>query len=182
MGSRSGQDVGELFQKHGAIVYQRALRLLGRQADADDAVQEVFIRAMRGLATFESRSSMSLWLSQITVHYCLDVLRQRSRRRLLLEQNVATPEDRQPGAAATDLVLLRQLLSESDEQQAKAVVYVYLDDMSHEQAAELLGVSKRTVGNLIEHFLAWAQKRSASTLTKLPEPTPLHVIKSDKAT
>jgi RNA polymerase sigma-70 factor (ECF subfamily) len=38
-------------------------------------------------------------------------------------------------------------------------VYVFLDGMSHEEAAELLGVSKRTVGNLLERFQAWAQEQ-----------------------
>ena len=51
------------------------------------------------------------------------------------------------------------LLAEADEKQAQAAVYVYLDGMSHEEAAELLGVSKRTVGNLIDRFVAWAQRR-----------------------
>lgn len=164
----ASKDIGELFEKHGAIVYYRALRLLGRRADAEDAVQEVFIRAMRGLADLENQGAIGLWLSRITVHHCLDLLRQRSRRRLLFEQNMEAHDEQHGAVSASDLVLLRQLLSEADEQQAQAVAYVYLDDMSHEQAAELLGVSRRSVANLIERFLSWAQKRNTSTITKLP--------------
>jgi RNA polymerase sigma-70 factor (ECF subfamily) len=141
------------------MVYRRAFRLLGRREDAEEAAQEVFVRVMRSLDQFDGRSSMSTWLYQITTNYCLNLLRDRGRRRELFQANMKADEDR-PEASAADLVLLRRLLSEADEQQAKAAVYVYLDGMSHEEAAELLGVSKRTVGNLIERFLAWAQKRS----------------------
>lgn len=170
MGSSAGKDVGQLFQQHGALVYRRAFRLLGRRQDAEEATQEVFVRVMRGLDGFENRSSVTTWLYQITTHYCLDLLRNGARRRQLLAQQLVA-EDRQEPASASDIVLLRQLLSECDEQQGRAVVYVYLDGMSHEQAAEVLGVSKRTVGNLIERFFAWAQKRSANLeKTALPRP------------
>lgn len=170
MGSSASKDVGQLFQQHGALVYRRAFRLLGRREDAEEATQEVFVRVMRGLDSFERRSSVTTWLYQITTHYCLDVLRNSARRRQLFAQQVVAV-DRQEPASASDLVLLRQLLSECDEQQGRAVVYVYLDGMSHEQAAEVLGVSKRTVGNLIERFFAWAQQRSANLeQTALPKP------------
>ncbi len=156
-------EVGELFRRHGAMVYRRAFRLLGRREDAEEATQEVFIRVMRSGSGFEGRSGVTTWLYQITTHYCLNLLRDRARRRQLLQENA--PEGEASGAAApaaSELLHLRRLLAEADEQQARAAVYVYLDGMSHEEAAELLGVSKRTVGNLLERFLAWAQQRSAT--------------------
>lgn len=163
MSDSSAKDVGALFRLHGAMVYRRALRLLGRKEDAEEATQEVFVRVMRGLSQFDGRSSMSTWLYQITTNYCLNQLRDRNRRRDLFGQNMVADEGR-PEASVTELLLLRRLLAEADEQQAKAAIYVYLDGMSHEEAAELLGVSKRTVGNLIERFLAWAHRRSTPLL------------------
>jgi len=156
-------EVGELFRLHGAMVYRRAFRLLGRKEDADEATQEVFIRVMRSMSEFEGRSSVTTWLYQVTTNYCLNLIRDRGRRRQLFHENVATPSLLEPNqrTSATDQLFLRRLLAEADEQQARAAVYVYLDGLSHEEAAELLGVSKRTVGNLIDRFLAWAQKQSA---------------------
>lgn len=164
VGSRSSRDVGELFKLHGAAVFRRAFRLLGRREDAEEATQEVFIRVMRGIEGFDNRSGITTWLYQITTNYCLNFLRDRGRRRDLFSQHMkpVAGDGEQPSSPLADLVLLRRLLSEADEQQARAAVYVYLDGMSHEEAAELLGVSKRTVGNLIERFLAWAQKRSTT--------------------
>lgn len=159
MASSVSTQVGELFAKHAGMVYRRCLRLLGRPADAEEATQEVFVRAMRGWAEFDHRSTVTTWLYQITTHYCLDLLRQGTRRQRLLQQNVEL-EDQSSEVSAADQLHLRRLLAEADEEQARAVIYVYFDDMSHEQAAAVLGVSKRTVGNLIERFLAWAQKRS----------------------
>lgn len=156
-------EVGALFRQHGPMVYRRALRLLGRREDAEEATQEVFIRVMRSGDSFEGRSGITTWLYQITTHYCLNLLRDRSRRRQLLADNVMPGEGgAKDGPAAAELVHLRRLLAEADEQQARAAVYVYLDGMSHEEAAAVLGVSKRTVGNLIERFLGWAGQRSTA--------------------
>lgn len=162
MATSSGHpDVGALFRQHGPMVYRRALRLLGRREEAEEATQEVFIRVMRSMDEFEGRSSITTWLYQVTTNYCLNYLRDHSRRRQLFAENVAVGEGGSQ-ASQSDLLHLRRLLSEADEQQARAAVYVYIDGMSHEEAAELLGVSKRTVGNFIERFLLWARSRSSS--------------------
>jgi RNA polymerase sigma-70 factor (ECF subfamily) len=156
-------------------VYRRALRLLGNPADAEEATQEIFIRVLSSIGSFQQRSQLTTWLYQVTTNYCLNLIRDRSRRTELHEAHVAPmADDAEAGTARSDdLVLLRKLLAGADEQQAQAVIYVFLDGMSHQEAAEVLGVSKRTVGNLIERFQKWANEQSAvsrdsATSAKVP--------------
>lgn len=160
--------LGELFRQHGPAVCRRAQRILGNNADAQEATQEVFLRALRSAESFEGRSQITTWLYQITTYHCLNQLRDRRRRQQLMdEQLVATEPGRSTSAASpAELILLRQLLAEADEQQARAAVYVYLDELTHEEAAELLEVSPRTVGNLLERFRGWAADRVAESAGK----------------
>jgi RNA polymerase sigma-70 factor (ECF subfamily) len=169
------QQISSLFQQHGPRVYRRALRLLGNPADAEEATQEIFIRVLSSIDGFQQRSQLTTWLYQVTTNYCLNLIRDRSRRTELHEAHVAPMAgDAEVGTARPDdLVLLRKLLAGADEQQAQAVIYVFLDGMSHQEAAEVLGVSKRTVGNLIERFQKWANEQSAvsrdsATSAKVP--------------
>jgi RNA polymerase sigma-70 factor (ECF subfamily) len=157
------QQIASLFQQHGPRVYRRALRLLGNPADAEEATQEIFIRVLSRIGGFQQRSQLTTWLYQIATNYCLNLIRDRSRRAELHEAHVAPMAgDAEAGAARSDdLVLLRKLLAGADEQQAQAAIYVFLDGMSHQEAAEVLGISKRTVGNLIERFQNWASQQSA---------------------
>lgn len=159
-------DLRNLFMKHGPAVFRRAQRLLGNKADAEEATQEVFVRVMKGADSFEGQSQVSTWLYRITTNYCLNQIRDRKRRQELFEENYA-PDERAGPAPPSELVLLRRLLREADEQQARAAVCVFLDGMSHEEAAEVLGVSKGTVGNLIERFKVWAAKKTAD-VSKAP--------------
>jgi len=158
------QQISLLFNQHGPRVYRRALRLLGNPADAEEATQEIFIRAFRSAGSFRQQSQMTTWLYQIATNYCLNLIRDRSRRTALHDEHVAPLADdasRPEPVRPDDVVLLRRLLADADERQAAAAVYVFLDGMSHEEAASVLGVSKRTVGNLLERFQEWANARTA---------------------
>lgn len=165
MSRADSQQISSLFQQHGPRVYRRALRVLGNPADAEEATQEIFIRVLSRIGDFQQRSQLTTWLYQITTNYCLNLIRDRSRRTELYEARIKPMAgDAELGAARSDdLVLLRKLLAGADEQQAQAAIYVFLDGMSHQEAAEVLGVSKRTVGNLIERFQKWAQEQSAGS-------------------
>ncbi len=154
MGAFDARTLSGLYEQHGDMVYRRALRMLGNCDDAREARQEVFLRVLRGADGFEQRSCLSTWLYRITTNYCLNSLRDRRRRHELLERRAPTRacETR----SVLDACALRTLLARADPQQVQAAFYVFMDGMSHEEAAELLQVSRRTVGNLLERFQGWA--------------------------
>lgn len=155
------KEIGALFDRYGPMVYRRARRLLGSHEDAEEATQEVFIRALKAGDGFERKSKVSTWLYRITVNYCLNKLRDRDRRRELWSTHVSpTGEESNTVKPANErMILMRRLLAEADEQMARAALHVHVDGMSHAEAAELLGVSRRTVGNLLTRFNEWAKSR-----------------------
>jgi RNA polymerase sigma-70 factor (ECF subfamily) len=69
-----------LVDRHSRAVFRLAYRMTGNEHDADDVVQETFLRAYRQLDGFESRANFSTWLHRITVNCALDLLRARSRQ------------------------------------------------------------------------------------------------------
>jgi RNA polymerase sigma-70 factor (ECF subfamily) len=70
----------ELVRNHGGRLLSVARRLLGGSEDAQDAVQETFIKAFRAIHTFEERSQLHTWLHRILVNTALMKLRARRRR------------------------------------------------------------------------------------------------------
>ncbi len=145
------------FDKFGPMVYRRALVLLGDPNEAEDATQEVFIRALQNEDKFRAESSVSTWLYRITTNYCLNQVRNRATRRRILEAHGKDPVVHPIEAEPANMIAIRRLLAEADERQATAAVYVYVDGMRREEVAELLGCSVRTVGNLLDRFNEWAR-------------------------
>jgi len=68
-----------LVERHSRSVFRVAYRLTGHEQDAEDVVQETFLKAFRQIHRFESRSAFATWLYRITVNCSNDLLRQRPR-------------------------------------------------------------------------------------------------------
>jgi RNA polymerase sigma-70 factor (ECF subfamily) len=81
-----------LVERHSRPVFRLAYRVTGNRQDAEDVVQETFLRAWRQLGRFESRSSFATWLHRITVNCALDHVRLRPRH-VPLAYDQPGPED-----------------------------------------------------------------------------------------
>ena len=94
--ARRGDDGAfrQLVEPLRAELHAHCYRMLGSVHDADDALQDGLLRAWRGLANFEGRSSLRSWLYRITTNACLDVISRRPKRVLPIDhQPAADPDD-----------------------------------------------------------------------------------------
>lgn len=137
-------NVEQLYRSHGQIVLRRARTLLGSEADAQEALQEVFA----SLLTAQLHGSVVSWLYQATTHHCLNLLRNRRTGARLLE--LRAPRAETVPANAEALAEVRKLLALLPDEVAAAVVYHHLDGMTHDEVAGMLGCSRRKVGYLLE--------------------------------
>jgi len=76
-----GEAFGLLVNSHARTAFRLAYRLTGDERDAEDVVQESFIRAYRQLGRFEARSNFGTWLHRIVVNCAMDSLRARQTRK-----------------------------------------------------------------------------------------------------
>jgi RNA polymerase sigma-70 factor, ECF subfamily len=89
--ARGGNDDAfrRLVEPHHNELHAHCYRMLGSVHDADDALQDALLRAWRGLAKFEGRSSVRSWLYAITTNTCLDLISRRTKRVLPLDHGPA---------------------------------------------------------------------------------------------
>src|SRR5262249_29596506 len=146
----------ELFRRYRQPAYRVAYRLLGHEADALDAVQEGFVKALTHLHSFQGRSSFKTWLLRVVSNAALDLGRQRGRREALrldaveaaesLDARLLTADDSARGLERADLraVLDRALAALSEVQRQTFVLHVDAG-LSYREVAEALGISIGTV-------------------------------------
>lgn len=137
----------EIYQPQ---VYNLALRLLGETGAAEDATQEVFIAAWRGIAKFKG-GNFKAWLLHITANACHDQLRRRRRHpEISLESLPVEPQD---STYSVEEALWHQELNQQiqeglaklPEHQRLAIILCDIQELTYEETAKVMHCSIGTV-------------------------------------
>ena len=150
------QAFGQLVRRHQQRIHRLAMHLLRDRAEAEDVMQETFIRAYRALARFDGRSEPYTWFYRIAINLSLNTLRSRKSRRTTTESDDArldaiinekqTLADAPDDAARNQLYeALSQGIDELSETLRTTLVLVCIDGRSHEEAAAMLGAPEGTI-------------------------------------
>jgi RNA polymerase sigma-70 factor (ECF subfamily) len=138
----------EIVEATSVRLVRVAARILGDSGEAEDVVQEAYVKAYRSLVEgrFDQRSSVPTWLHRIVANGAIDALRSRGRRALPLEQ---LPEGRWDGVGTSEAHLaLRELddwLSDLPAEQRVALVLKSVEGLETTEIAAILGVSEGAV-------------------------------------
>ena len=150
--SRSGdlEAFGELVRRHERRALGLALRLLSDRHEAEDAVQEAFLRAWRALGSFEPGRDFDRWLLKIAANAALDLVRRRRPEPVPAENLEALPLARpeggiDPESADARAVALEQALCALPGRQRLAFVLFHQAGLSYEEIAARLGAPVGTV-------------------------------------
>jgi RNA polymerase sigma-70 factor (ECF subfamily) len=155
----ASNDVERLFRSYGSLVWRRASAILCERDGAKDVTQEVFLRAMNAREGFTTVTSPVDWLFRVTTNLCLNRIRDRARQKRLLA--ISFGPYIPPVEQAADVSLtVRALLRNVPEQLQEIAIYYFVDQMSQDEIASLLGIPRRTVSLRLEQFRAAARGSS----------------------
>jgi len=152
----------ELYTQYGGTVYGRCQYILRDATKAEDAMQDVFAKALGHWHEFRNESSPVTWLVRIATHHCLNVLRgERAAGQRAVRDEEAARQDRvlAEGAAAgprlfEDREAVRRVLALCDEETQAAAIHYHVDEMTLDEVAALLGRSVPTIRKRLETFAA----------------------------
>jgi RNA polymerase sigma-70 factor (ECF subfamily) len=180
-----------LIEGHRAELHAHCYRMLASVDDADDAVQEALIRAWKGLARFEARSSIRTWLFKIATNTAIDISKKRARRELPLDSGRRAGLGESPGDPLMEAPWIepypdRLLDASKSSPQARyesreALELAFVAAIQHlppRQRAvlvlrEVLGFSASEVADLLDTTVAAVnsalQRARSTAATRLPE-------------
>ena len=127
----------------------------GDAALADDAAQEVFIKAYQALDRFQGKSALSTWLYRIAVNHCIDMIRKRARQKTesweaLLERDGEKIEalfaEAEPAQSLDEQKeLLTKLLSHLPEKSREMLILREVEGLSYQELAQALNCTQDSV-------------------------------------
>jgi len=160
----------ELVRRHQARVLRVCTSLLANATLAEDAAQEIFLKAYQHLQTFQAEAAFSTWLYRITANHCKDLLRKRSRERLdswealveaegeRLQQLLTVSAD--PKTTVADAELVDRVLSHLPPNYRLILTLREVEGLSYQELAETLRCSldavkarlRRARNEFLEHL------------------------------
>src|SRR5262249_24491652 len=137
-----------LLETHYDAVYRVAWRWLGEREAAEDAAQDVCVKLAVAIRTFRGEAKFSTWLYRVTYSVVIDEIRARERTQQFDKPDFAVLHQAQVAQSPEAKALDQELWSEVRDlppQQRDAVLLVYAEDLSHAEAATVMGCTEKTV-------------------------------------
>ena len=131
----------QLYRAHAPRLKSIAWHMLGNRQDAEDAVQEAFLKVYRGIAGFGGDSGMGTWLCRIVINVCYDL--QRKRKRDPDPENAAAEEPAAAGDQGLN-VLLRDALRRIHPRYRMVFLLFEVEGLRHAEIAAVLEVPEGT--------------------------------------
>jgi RNA polymerase sigma-70 factor (ECF subfamily) len=145
-----------LVERHSRSIYRSAYRITSNAADADDVVQEAFLRAYRALASFDARASFTTWLHRIAINCSLDLIDSRKRRDHRINDgedlSLLASTDASPDRVVLGAEMQRAIAAAMDEltgNERTAFVLRHFEGMPLEEIGQILGTRLNATKNTV---------------------------------
>jgi len=145
-----------LVERHSRSIYRSAYRITANGADADDVVQETFLRAYRALPSFDSRAAFNTWLHRIAINCSLDLIDSRKRRegRIDVSEDLSflASHDASPDRIAHGTEMRRAIATALDAltgNERTAFVLRHFEGMPLEEIGQILGTRLNATKNTV---------------------------------
>ena len=141
-----------LYTLHGARMKNVARNLLSSTTDAEDAVQETFLKVQRSIASFRGQSSFVTWTYRILINTCHDARRSRMRKKEDTGQESPEsprPEQRAPGAHPSLRMALERALAALTRHQRDVFLLYEVEGFRHSEIAGMLEITETASKNTL---------------------------------
>jgi len=170
-----------LLERHQKRVFSLVYHLVRRRDEVEDIAQEIFVKAFRGIRSYNFQASFGTWLSRIAVNHCYDYLRREQKAKLAYYWQIGEEGSRAIEGQAQSLPegalnleqeseardLAAKLLARAPAEDRTILVLKELEDRSVEEIAAILQLRPNTVKvrlhrarkRMLEDWKRWRQRR-----------------------
>ena len=142
-----------LYYLYSGRMKSMARNLLGSRSDAEDAVQDTFLKIQRSIHTFRGQSSLATWSFRILINTCYDARRSRMRKKEVAqeehEDRSAFPEPRAPVAHPSLRLALERALAQLTRHQRDVFLLYEVEGFRHSEIAAVLDISETASKNTL---------------------------------
>jgi len=148
---RESAQFGQLVERHAGMVFSIAISILRNRADAEDAVQNCFVRVMRKKWRLAFVADERAWVARIAQRAALDLLKRRRGEEEIGERDFPAPDMHSGAELANELKALAAAVRSLPTEQREVVELAYFGGLSYRDVARALGIPEGTVRSEVFH-------------------------------
>jgi len=136
----------DLYQKYVQAMYNVAVRMVNHSEDAEDVIQEVFVKVFRNLHTFQGESTLGAWIKKITVNTALNFIRKAKRNNsTALSEGMDIPEIMEEiDTARYSMAQIHHAIKQLPERCRIVLSLFLIEGYQHQEIAEILDITAST--------------------------------------
>ena len=136
----------ELYNLYAKAMFNISLRILNNTADAEEVLQDSFLKVFEKIALYDSRSSFGAWLKKIVINASLDVLKKRKLVFVPLNESVQPQEELndEENEIDFDVETIKKCVAELPDGYRTILSLYLFEDCSHKEISDFLGISEGT--------------------------------------
>lgn len=165
-----------IIERYQGKLFAYLYRLIGSRDEAEDLLQDVFIKAFKNMQSYDTERKFSSWIYRIAHNEAINYIKRRSLKRFISWEDITTTKDKLMSNSAEDgadkLWLRKETIGEVDEainklpmKYKQVLLLRYYSENSYEEISEILQKPVNTVGTLINR----AKKKMAEEMEKINE-------------
>jgi RNA polymerase sigma-70 factor (ECF subfamily) len=153
--------IARFYSSYRSAIYRQCRRMLA--ADAEDAVQDVFVRLATNLEAAPANAALPFWIQRIVRNHCLNEIRNERRRRRLHSDSLARePSSRsRVGEILEARDLVRRVVSRAPDRLTVVAWLHHVEGQTQEEVGQTLGLSRRTIVTCLAEIRRRATKAAA---------------------
>lgn len=164
----------EIIERYQGKLFAYLYRLVGNREEAEDLLQDVFIKAYKNLHSYDSSRKFSSWVYRIAHNEAVNYIKRKSLKRFISWEDISSTKDklesRSTEDGADDAWIRKEAINDVDQainglpiKYKQVLLLRYFSDKSYEEIGEILGKPVNTVGTLINR----AKKKLSEEMEKL---------------
>jgi len=131
----------QLYKLYYKAMYSVSLRIINDEMEAEDVMQEAFLKAFSKMDTYKGEVSFGAWLKRIVVNRSLDYLKKRKVQFEEVNERTTQVADYQMGTKEVDMKLLKEAIQDLSDGYRVVLSLYLIEGYDHEEISQILGIS-----------------------------------------
>lgn len=151
--------IGDLYRKYSPSLYWVCMKYTRNKEDAEDMVNQVFVKVQQNLSGFKGQSGIYTWMYRIAANECIQMLR---RRKFEVDGAFLDGFDdliqMHPGPAMDAKLVLQKIMAGTDAETQELIFLLYMEGLTQEEVVDKIGISRSTLHRKVSAFKARMEK------------------------